>query len=245
MLCYHQVRDWQAADSRNARVYIVPVATFREQVELLRLNGYNAILPDQLIAHIQSGAPLPPHPVLLTFDDGAASQYANALPGLDKAGYKATFFIMTVSLGRPKFMTRENVVTLSRKGHVIGCHTWDHHNVTTYKGDDWVKQVVKPKQELEKITGKPVKYFAYPNGIWDIAAADQIRKYGYTAAFRLWGREDNRMPLFTLRRVLVSGYWTPQQLMKEIHKAENSGKNGAAASARNAGPAHQPRKGRI
>jgi peptidoglycan/xylan/chitin deacetylase (PgdA/CDA1 family) len=32
---------------------------------------------------------------------------------------------------------------------------------------DWVKQVDKPSQELERITGKPVDYFAYPFGLWN------------------------------------------------------------------------------
>src|SRR6185295_768922 len=35
ILCYHQLRDWKASDSKTARDYIVPVATFREQMKAL------------------------------------------------------------------------------------------------------------------------------------------------------------------------------------------------------------------
>src|SRR5262245_19915649 len=33
ILCYHQVRDWRATDSKTARDYIVPPANFKEQMK--------------------------------------------------------------------------------------------------------------------------------------------------------------------------------------------------------------------
>jgi hypothetical protein len=109
ILCYHQIRDWTEKDSKNAKVYIVPIKNFKEQIKMLHDSGYHAILPDQLMGYLEHGKSLPSKPVMITFDDGDLSQYTDALPELDKAGYKAAFFIMTVSLNRPKYVTNAQV----------------------------------------------------------------------------------------------------------------------------------------
>jgi len=218
VLCYHQVRDWKSSDSRNNRVFIVPIASFKEQMKMLHDNGYNSILPDQLIAYIKKGERLPPNPIMLTFDDATASQYTNALPELDSNGFKGVFFIMTVVLGHERYMSRDEVKALSEEGHIIGCHTWNHEDVTKYNEQDWAIQIEKPRAALESITGKPVKYFAYPYGLWNNNAIEHIKKYGFAAAFRLWGKPDTEGSLYTIRRILVDGNWNSAQLLKAIKK---------------------------
>jgi len=160
ILCYHQIRDWSPSDSKTAKDYIVPVNNFREQIKLLADNGYHTISPDQLYNYLLNGAPLPTKPVLISFDDSREEQYSIADKELSKYGFKGVYFIMTVSLNRPGYMTKEEVKQLSDEGNTIGSHTWNHSNVKKYVAADWVKQVDKPSQELEQITGKPVNYFA-------------------------------------------------------------------------------------
>ncbi|GAB3197299.1 peptidoglycan/xylan/chitin deacetylase (PgdA/CDA1 family) [Pontibacter aydingkolensis] len=216
ILCYHQVRDWRDSDSKQARDYIVPTAVFRDQMQMLADSGYHTILPDQLMAYLTTGAPLPEKPVMITFDDTNLDQYTNALPELEKHNFKAVYFIMTVSLNRPRYMTREQVKELSDKGHAIGSHTWDHHNVKKYEGNDWITQVAKPKKVLEEITGKPVTYFAYPFGLWNKEAIPELKNNGMTAAFQLAAKRDEQDPLFTIRRIIASGYWSPIRLYKNL-----------------------------
>jgi peptidoglycan/xylan/chitin deacetylase (PgdA/CDA1 family) len=210
VLCYHQVRDWRAKDSKGAKD--VPVAQFRDQIKMLADSGYHTILPDQLYAYLATGAPLPPKPVMLTFDDTDLDQYTTAKPELDKYGFKGVFFIMTVSLGRPRYMSKAQVKELSDDGHVIGSHTWDHHNVKKYQGDDWVTQIEKPTKTLEEITGKKINYFAYPFGLWNPEAIPELKKRGFVGAFVLAEKRDQQDPLFTIRRIIASGYWSPRTL---------------------------------
>lgn len=66
---------------------------------------------------------------MLTFDDTKLDQYTAAIPELKKYGFKAVFYIMTVSLGKPNYMSKAQVKELSELGHVIGSHTYDHQNV--------------------------------------------------------------------------------------------------------------------
>jgi len=216
ILCYHQIRDWTARDSKTAKDYIVPIAQFREQLRMLADSGYHTILPDQLYAHLNEGRALPSKPVMLTFDDTDDDQYQVALPEMKKYGFKGIFFIMTVSLGRPNYMTAAQVKELSDEGNVIGSHTWDHHNVKKYAGQDWNTQIDKPLAQLEKITGKPIHYFAYPFGLWNEEAIPQLKQRGFVAAFQLYAKRDEKDPLYTIRRIIVPGEWTATTLQRRM-----------------------------
>ncbi|HRI22099.1 MAG TPA: polysaccharide deacetylase family protein [Panacibacter sp.] len=218
VLSYHQVRDWKSSDSKAARVYIMPVGIFKEQMQMLADSGYQAILPEQLTAYPERGEQLPEKPVMLTFDDGTGSQYSNALPLLNKANYKAVFFIMTVTLNHNGYMSNNQIKTLAQQGHIIGCHTWDHHRVTEFKEQDWDKQILKPAVQLQNITGRPVKYFAYPYGIWSTAAIAKLKGYGFDAAFQLSLKKDTQNPLFTIRRIIVDSHWDAAHLQLEMKK---------------------------
>lgn len=219
VLCYHQIRDWKATDSRMAKDYIVPVETFRSHMKMLADSGYHTILPDQYYAYLNNGSPLPEKAVMLTFDDTEENQYAIAAPEMKKYGFKAVYFIMTVSLGRPKYMSRDQVRELSEAGHVIGSHTWDHHNVKKYEGEDWVTQIEKPTKTLEAITGKKVEHFAYPFGLWNPKAFPELKKRGFKSAYILSEKRDSNDPLFTIRRIIASGYWDSKRLSNSMERS--------------------------
>ena len=216
ILCYHQIRDWRPTDSKVSKDYIVPVEAFKAQIKMLADSGYHTILPDQLYNYLVNGAALPDKPIMLTFDDTDLPQYTIAKPEMEKYGFKGMFFIMTVSLDRPNYMSKQQVKALSDAGHAIGSHTWDHHNVKQYQGNDWVVQIEKPTKTLEAITGKPIKYFAYPFGLWSPAVIDPLKKRGFIAAFQLSTKRDPQEPLYTIRRIIVPGSWTPGGLDRGI-----------------------------
>jgi peptidoglycan/xylan/chitin deacetylase (PgdA/CDA1 family) len=208
VLCYHQIRDWRATDSKRAKDYIVPVAVFKQQLKMLADSGYHTISPDELYDYLTKGSPLPSKPIMLTYDDTDLGQFTVAYPEMQKYNFKGLFFIMTVSLNRPNYMTREEVKQLSDAGNIIGSHTWDHHNVKQYKGNDWKVQLDKPTQQLETITGKPIRYFAYPFGLWNEQAIPELKKRDFKAAFQLITKRDQQEPLYTIRRIIVPGYWS-------------------------------------
>lgn len=207
VLCYHQIRDLRSTDSKRAQDYIVSPSVFAAQMKLLADSGYTAILPDVLYDYKKYGISLPSKPVLIQFDDADLSQFDVAKPILDKYKFKATFFIMTVVLGKKGYMSADQVKQLSDEGHIIGSHTWDHKNVKTYTEEDWVTQVDKPSQKLQQITGKRVDYFAYPFGLMDHKGAEELHARGFKAAFQLIGKDDETFPLFSIRRYIIPGYY--------------------------------------
>ncbi|WP_207425011.1 polysaccharide deacetylase family protein [Pedobacter sp. SYSU D00535] len=215
ILCYHQVRDWRATDSKTAKDYITPVSTFKQHIKMLADSGYQTVLPDQVYNYLLYGDPLPAKPVMITFDDTDLDQFTVAAPELKKYGFKAVYFIMTVSIGRMgkyKYMNSEQIKQLSDEGNVIGSHTYDHKNVKKYVAEDWVQQIEKPTKRLEEITGKKIEYFAYPFGLWNEQAIPELKKRGFKAAFILSTKRDENDPLYTIRRIIASGYWSAKSL---------------------------------
>ncbi|MCC8407633.1 polysaccharide deacetylase family protein [Mucilaginibacter sp. UR6-1] len=216
VICYHQIRNWRPRDSKSAKDYIVEPDNFKAHIKMLADSGYHTILPDQLYDYLVYGKALPSKPVMLTFDDTDLDQYTIAAPELKKYGYKAVYFIMTVSIGRPNYMNSQQIKELSDEGNIIGSHTWDHHNFKKLKGEDWLIQLDKPTKRLEDITGKKIEYFAYPFGLWNIDGLPELKSRGFKLAFQLAEKRDQQDPLYTVRRILGSGYWSPKTLHNSI-----------------------------
>jgi peptidoglycan/xylan/chitin deacetylase (PgdA/CDA1 family) len=158
---------------------------------------------------------------MITFDDTREEQLSIGAAEMKKYGFKGVFFVMTVSIGRPNYLSKEQIKSLSDSGNVVAAHTWDHHMVTKYAGDDWNTQLVKPKTKLEEIIGKPVTYFAYPFGLWNKAAIPEIKKSGYQMAYILATKRDSVDPLYTIRRIIVAGQWSTPSTMKAIKSSFN------------------------
>lgn len=214
ILCYHHIRP--LAPGKKTRDYEVQPSDFALQMKTLADQGYKTILPDQLYDYLASGKAIPAKSVMLTFDDTDQEQFLVGRREMNKYGFKGVFFIMTISMNKPRYMTTAQIKQLSDEGNAICCHTWDHHMVTKYTADDWVMQLVKPRKKLEDIIGKKISYFAYPFGLWNVAAITKLKESGIKMAFSLSSKRDPVSPLYTVRRILVPGEWTVTRLMSAM-----------------------------
>lgn len=212
-LCYHNIHQDLAGHSP---AYSIGIAQFKRHLKMLHDSGYNSILPSQLYAFLTTGASLPPKPIIISFDDSHEEHFSIAMPVLNSFHFKGVFFVMAVTINKPMYMKAGQIKELADSGHCIGLHTWDHPDLRKLKGNDWLLQIKKPKALLEKITGKPVEYFAYPNGAWNEEAIHQLKDNGILAAFQLSGKRSPTLPLYTIRRLLVSGLWSEATLQAAI-----------------------------
>jgi peptidoglycan/xylan/chitin deacetylase (PgdA/CDA1 family) len=212
ILCYHRIDD-----SRKPDDYNVTVAQFKEQMKALADSGYHTILPDQLYDYLAKGTPLPPKPFMITFDDTRKEQFTVGASEMQKYNFKGVFFVMTISINRPNYMSSEEIKQLSDGGHVIASHTLDHQNVKKLKTkEEWDRQLIKPSERIQAITGKQVNYFAYPFGLWNDTAVANIKDYSFKAAFQLTEKRSASEPLYTIRRTLVPGSWSTPNLLKRM-----------------------------
>ena len=216
VLCYHHIRPF----SHGGRLmgYEVSPEGFAAQMKALADSGYKTILPDDLYEYLVHGASLPEKPVMLTFDDNDKEQFTIGETEMKKYGFKGVYFIMTISINRPRYMSEADLKQLSDSGHAVEGHTWDHNMVTKYTSATWDTQLVKPQKRLEAITGKPIKYFAYPFGLWNQASIPELKNHGYKMAFILSTKRDSTEPLYTIRRMIVPGQWTPQGMIKAMNQ---------------------------
>jgi len=218
VLCYHQLRDWRPADGDDARRLLVcPPTVFRAQLDALAEDGWTTISPDQYLAHLTGGQPLPTKPVILSFDDAQETQATEALPQLVQRQMIGTFFAMTVVLDKPDWLSRDDLKRLHAAGMTVGAHTWDHQRVDRYGDPDWAVQLDQPRELLESVIGAPVEHFAYPFGAWHAAAFAHLTSAGYRTAFQLMDQPtDPTGPVLSLRRTLVDSTWTTAELLARV-----------------------------
>ena len=142
VLSYHDVRDDVEAKGDPDR-YAVSTANFAAHLDWLRAHGYQPVSVQQVLDAREGGAPLPPRPVLLTFDDGLRSVYTRVYPLLRAYGYPALVAPVTRwldlregevvpygprDLTRADFLTWAQLREMQASGLVeVGSHSHDLH----------------------------------------------------------------------------------------------------------------------
>ncbi len=95
ILLFHSVRTRGAPMEGPHGELSLEADVFERGLASLRAGGYTSIRCRQLHDHLTTGAPLPPRPILLTFDDGWLDNATIAAPLLARHGFGATLFVAT------------------------------------------------------------------------------------------------------------------------------------------------------
>src|SRR5436853_2724812 len=103
VLCYHHIKD---VLPRNSELFVT-TASFKAQMKILADSGFHTITPDQLYDYLTKGSQLPDKPVMLTYDDNDEDGFSIAKTEMDKYGFKGVYFIMTITIGKPNYMSKE------------------------------------------------------------------------------------------------------------------------------------------
>jgi peptidoglycan/xylan/chitin deacetylase (PgdA/CDA1 family) len=204
ILIFHSVRPYLPSDTGEARQYIATPGTLERELGWLKANGYASISFDDLARALQGGAPLPPKPVIISFDDGWESQFTYAVPLLEKYGFRATFFVYTNAIGVKNYMTWEQLRSLEDAGMQIGCHSKSHWYLTRIRdGTTLRREISGARQVLEQHLGRPVTTFAYPFGQYNEHVVELVREAGFTSARgTLPGVLHTQAELFTLTGII-------------------------------------------
>jgi peptidoglycan/xylan/chitin deacetylase (PgdA/CDA1 family) len=212
VLCYHRISDGNKGD------YTVSPATFSAHMKVLADSGYHSVSPAQLYDYLVYNNTLPAKPVVISFDDSRVEHAQIAAPVMEKYGFRGVFFIMTITYNKKNYMSKDQIAQLAKSGHTVGLHSWDHTMVIKYKeAADWEKQAVEPQKKLAEIVGKPVEYWAYPNGVYDHKSTVELSKH-FKLSFSLSSKRDSLQPLQCVRRIIVPDCST-QSLLKSMRNS--------------------------
>ena len=185
--------------------YYVPPEKFEAQLKLLHDWGYSTITTQMLVEAIRTGIPLPPRPILITFDDGDMSVYNTAFPIMQKYGFTGAAYIVYYYMNTDGYMTSDQIRELAAAGWEIGSHSLRHENLQQIP-DRQRNEIVESRRRLETELGVPVLTFAYPFGALDEAAVDYVHFAGYSAAMGLGPTAEQGVSnLFNLQRRDIKG----------------------------------------
>jgi peptidoglycan/xylan/chitin deacetylase (PgdA/CDA1 family) len=204
----------------------VPSDEFAAQMQALKTAGWHAVTMDQLEAYWTRGVPLGPgKPIVLTFDNGYASQYENALPILKRLGWVGNENIQLTGLPPSQGgLTNDQVRGLIAAGWELDTQGISHADLITLDASQLKYQIATARQTLQKRYGVPVNWFCYPSGHYDatvIAAVKAAGFVGSTTVIPGWAAP-NEDP-YRLPRLRVLGGTSPSALLQQIATYESSG----------------------
>lgn len=224
ILYYHRVEE-------EAHRSCVRPAAFAEQMSHLRSEGYHLLALADVRRHLQASEPFPERTVVVTFDDGFADNYHNALPVLLKEEIPMTLFLTTGYIGTKELpvlrdrpgvrpLSWEQASEMARNGIELGAHTLTHPNLTELDDAELRRQVSDCRDRIEEHTGTSVRTFCYPRGDFDERVKSAVREAGYElACTTMEGVVTTDTHPFSLRRTFVANDDTLRDFQ---HKLEGS-----------------------
>ncbi len=178
VLIYHGLTSGAEAVDVRLDKYWVRDEMFRTQLGLLWSGGHRSALLGDLWNGATASARARSS-VVLTFDDGRASDYESVFPLLLEAGARAEFFVNTATVGQPGHLDWGRMREMQRAGMSFQSH--GHHHVAMLglaeRQIEW--QLVTSKARLEDGLGVRVDFVAAPYGLASRRIVDVALRVGY------------------------------------------------------------------
>lgn len=197
VLMYHDVYrdafDESGFQSLGANHYKISEALFKEHLEAL------------------SGLALS-----WTFDDGGVSVFNIIAPLLEKYGLRGHFFIVTNCIGLEGFLSKEQILELYNRGHIIGSHSSSHPEIfikltTEEKKKEWLESI----RCLSSIIGSEITEVSIPNGYFEKKDLNLFRDLGimkvYTSSL-VDNYKDNTLQV--IGRISIDASFTSSRILR-------------------------------
>ena len=209
ILMYHEVAPHTLGMGAEKLSLLVAPEQFAEQMQYLKDHNFTTITLDDWMAARAGRATLPPHPVILTFDDGRLGVYRNAFPVLRRNDQKAILFLISGEVGRvvKGYLDWPMVREMQSSGLItFGSHTVHHVELSLLSPQRALTELSYSKMVIQRNTGHRCDYFCYPYGKYTAWVAKLVGAAGYRAATSEipgWSRVTDNA--YELRRVRIDG----------------------------------------
>jgi len=175
ILMYHEI--YRPEDRYRLRGltnpgYNTEVNVFRKQIAYLDAKRIKTLTIDELF--IKESFDQGEETICLTFDDGWRGNYLYGYPILQEYGLKATFYIATDLIGKPFYMTWEDIKEMAASGMSIQSHTVTHQPLAHMGVERVLFELSESKRVIEERLGQEVRHLSLPHGskngkTWPIA----------------------------------------------------------------------------
>ena len=224
ILTYHVINSQPAGSGASPDLY-VPGSEFTAQMQALKSAGWHAVTLNQVEAYWTKGTPLPAgKPIVITFDGGYASVYANALPVLKGLGWVGV--INLPSNGRSPAdggIADDQTKALVAAGWELDAGGNDSPDLTGLSTSAIVQEVKTERQDLQGRFNAPVNWYSYNLGRYNVSVTDAISQAGFIGATTLVpGWASPKESRFRLPRLQVAGGTSGPALIAKITAAQTA-----------------------
>lgn len=201
ILEYHMINDTPNIDAKS---YNVSPSDFKAQLDYLQQNGYNTITMQEFVLAREGKFNLPDNPIILTFDDGYADNYEVMMPILRAHNMKAVVYVIANELGKPGYLTIEQLREMQGRGIEIGSHTANHRPLIGLSQKELFHEIGDSKIFIEWSGINEAGSLSYPNGLYsdDIIKVLKERNY-HTAVTGDAGLNDFDTNPYLLQRINI------------------------------------------
>ena len=178
ILLYHDIGD--------RGLYSIPYDTLREHFELFRKKNIRVISLEELARSIETGSSFEEKVIVITFDDGYRSHHRKLIPLVREFGYPVTLFLYTDVINRG-ILSWNQVREIQEAGIDVQAHSVSHADLTSFDIKENPRRIFEElyisKKLIELHLQKPVDFFAYPYGRYNLQTVEYARLAGYRRTF--------------------------------------------------------------
>ena len=206
VLMYHRIND-----ALPAGEFVVPVARFRQQMELVAKRAGQ---------------------VLITLDDGYRDNYLFAYPVLKELGLKATIFLITDYIGtdhkrerykdvpwKRDYLNLKEIREMAMNGITFGAHAATHPYLTKLDVEEAENEIISSRDFLQGYLGVERSPFCYPYGDFDDRIKSIVKEAGFSCAFSLRpGVFESGGDTYEIPRIAITGSDSIEDFKRKIHQ---------------------------
>jgi hypothetical protein len=249
VIMFHGITQEQAT-----RIHDISKQDFKQMMDDLKEQGFEAITADQLADFLDQNAKIPPRSVVLIVDDRHRAESFNEhfRPYYEQWGWPVVNGWISAFGGEDAFLA-ENVA-LANEGWVdYQSHGFIHNeNMTDASTDEFLRQELQgSKENLQTHFNKTPVAIIWPGGNFGVRPVQAARQYGYRIGFTInprgpvmynWvplaDQQDPARPIYLEEgyvndpRMVLPRYW-PSQVQASLDTVRTIGNEAAAYAEQN------------
>ncbi len=144
------------------------LSMFSRHIEMIKKEGFEIV----------DVVTKPQKQVMLCFDDGFKGIYDTREYFYDN-GINPTVFLAISLIGKPGYLSIDEIKELQAHGFRFQCHAWSHTDLTKFSLKELQHEFGDSKVKLSAMLGCEVDEICFPIGYFSQQVLDECRRHGY------------------------------------------------------------------